>query len=81
MQTTEDSFALAEEMVEIGIRAGKRVMAVVTDMDQPLGMAVGNSLEVKEAIAVLKNELSGPLKEVSLYLAANMSRTVDAQQL
>jgi pyrimidine-nucleoside phosphorylase len=78
MQTTEDSFALAEEMVEIGIRAGKRVMAVVTDMDQPLGMAVGNSLEVKEAIAVLKNELSGPLKEVSLYLAANMLLTADA---
>jgi pyrimidine-nucleoside phosphorylase len=72
MQSLDDSFALAEEMVEIGTRAGKSVTAVVTDMDQPLGMAIGNSLEVEEAIKVLKNQKDGYLKEVSLYLAAHM---------
>ncbi|HHY83754.1 MAG TPA: pyrimidine-nucleoside phosphorylase [Clostridiales bacterium] len=72
LQSLDDSFALADAMVKIGVRAGKRIMAVITDMDQPLGMAIGNALEVKEAIEVLKNKQSGPLKEVSLYLAANM---------
>lgn len=72
MQTLDDSFALAEEMVEIGTRAGKSVTAVITDMDQPLGMAIGNALEVEEAIKVLNNQEDSYLKEVSLYLAANM---------
>lgn len=72
MQSLDDSFALAKEMVEIGTRAGKSVTAVITDMDQPLGMAIGNALEVEEAIKVLRNQQDGYLKEVSLYLAANM---------
>jgi len=72
LQSLDDSFALADAMVKIGVRAGRNVIAVITDMDQPLGMAVGNALEVKEAVMVLKNELEGPLKELSLYLAANM---------
>ena len=75
MQTLDDSFALAEAMVEIGIQAGKNVVAVITDMDQPLGMSIGNALEVEEAIKVLRNKQGKGLKnlrEVSLYLAANM---------
>jgi pyrimidine-nucleoside phosphorylase len=77
MQSVEDSFALAKEMVEIGTRAGKNVTAVITDMDQPLGMAIGNALEVKEAIEVLHNKHTGPLREVSIYLAAQMLLTAD----
>lgn len=53
MKTEEESFALAEAMVQIGMSAGKQMSAVITDMDQPLGNAVGNSLEVKEAILSL----------------------------
>ena len=53
MKEEKDAFALAEEMVEIGKSAGKKMSAVITDMDQPLGNAVGNSLEVKEAILAL----------------------------
>lgn len=78
MQSINDSFLLADAMVKIGVRAGKNVMALITDMDQPLGMAIGNALEVREAIEVLKNKQHGPLKEVSLYLAANMLLTAKA---
>jgi len=72
MKTVEDSFALAKEMVDIGTRLGKRTTALVTDMDQPLGMAVGNALEVMEAIEVLKGQRKGPLREVSLILGSYM---------
>jgi pyrimidine-nucleoside phosphorylase len=58
MKTEEDSFALAREMVRIGNGAGRRTIAVVSDMNQPLGYSVGNSLEVKEAIETLKG--NGP---------------------
>ncbi len=72
MPTLEGSMVLARSMVEIGCRTGRRFCALVTDMDQPLGTHIGNALEVKEAISVLQGTYEGPLKEVSLQLAARM---------
>lgn len=83
MKSVEDAFELAQEMVNVGVLVGRNTTAIVTDMNQPLGMAVGNALEVKEAIEVLKGEREGELKEVSLLLGAYMlyvaghSRTVE----
>ena len=56
MKSEQDAFALAREMVTLGNTAGKKTVAVVSDMDQPLGRAVGNALEVKEAVAALRGE-------------------------
>ena len=72
MRNEEQAEALARGMVDIGKRSGKRTMALVTDMNQPLGRAVGNSLEVIEAIEVLKGDRKGDLLDVSLALAARM---------
>lgn len=72
MKTYEDSLALAKEMVQIGTLAGKPTYAVITDMNQPLGRAVGNALEVKEAIATLYGQGPEDLFEVSLTLASYM---------
>ncbi len=66
MQTMEDAAALAQMMVEIGKLAGRTVAARVTDMNQPLGFAVGNALEVKEAIATLRGD--GPSDFTNLIL-------------
>ena len=72
MKTVEDSERLAEEMVSIGNAAGRKVTALITDMDIPLGASVGNSLEVIEAIKTLKGEGEKNLTEVCLSLAAQM---------
>lgn len=70
MKREEDSFELARQMVALGKNAGKKTVAVVSDMDEPLGYAIGNALEVKEAIAVLKGESAGNLRELCLTLGA-----------
>jgi len=72
MKTIDDSRALARIMVEIGKRAGKKMLALITDMDIPLGAAIGNSLEVKEAIATLNGNGPSDLTEVCVALASNM---------
>lgn len=70
MKREEDSFELARKMVALGKNAGKKTVAVVSDMDEPLGFAVGNALEVKEAIDVLKGENAGHLRELCLALGS-----------
>lgn len=66
MKKEEDSFALAREMVKLGTNAGRKTIAVVSDMDQPLGYAIGNALEVKEAIDTLNGR--GPTDFVELCI-------------
>ncbi len=72
MKTEEDARLLAAEMVEVGKAAGRKTVAVITDMDEPLGCAVGNALEVKEAIAALKGESGGELVELCLTIGSNI---------
>ena len=72
LKKLEDSRALAKEMVSIGTMAGKKTVPVITDMDQPLGRAVGNSLEVREAIDTLRGEGPADFKEVVFALGSQM---------
>jgi pyrimidine-nucleoside phosphorylase len=72
MKTEEDAAFLAELMVETGKRMGKKVVALITDMDQPLGLRVGNSLEVEEVIDVLRGQGPDDLRELCRELAAWM---------
>ncbi len=72
MKTPEDARALACLMVEIGKRAGKRMCALITDMDRPLGHAIGNSLEVIEAIEILQGKGDADLLDLCVALAARM---------
>ncbi len=72
MKTPEEAAALAQEMVRIGRSCGRRMAAFITNMDRPLGNAIGNALEVQEALAVLQGQGPGDLKEVCLALAAEM---------
>lgn len=72
MKTLEDSVELAKKMTAIGDGAGKRTAALITDMDEPLGFAIGNAMEVKESMEVLKGRGPEDLKEVCMALASNM---------
>ena len=72
MKNVDDAVKLAKIMVEIGTGAGRKTDAVVSDMNQPLGNAVGNSIEVQEAIEVLQGKEQGDLRTVSFTLAAQM---------
>ncbi len=72
MKTAERSRELAERMVEIGKRAGKRMRALITDMDIPLGFAIGNSLEVVEAVETLKGNGPADLTELCIALSAHI---------
>ncbi len=72
MESREQAEALAREMIEIGNAAGRKTAAVLSDMDIPLGCAVGNSIEVIEAIEALKGNAPEDLKELCITLAANM---------
>jgi pyrimidine-nucleoside phosphorylase len=72
METEADAFELARRLTDVGKRAGKKVIAVVTDMDEPLGNAVGNALEVREALAALKGQYRGDLMELCLTLGTQI---------
>lgn len=72
MKTLDDSIALAREMVKIGENAGRKTIALITDMDTPLGNYIGNSLEVTEAVLTLQGKGPKDLTEVCIHLAANM---------
>lgn len=72
MKTLDDSIELAKAMVSIGQHNGRKVAALITDMDTPLGHNIGNSLEVIESVEVLKGHGPADLTEVCYQLAANM---------
>lgn len=72
MKTPGDSRKLAQAMVEIGKGAGKKMVAFVTGMEEPLGFAIGNSLEVMEAIETLRGQGPADLTELCLTLGAEM---------
>lgn len=72
MKTLDDSIKLAQTMVAIGEGAGRRTVALITDMNTPLGFGIGNSIEVMESMDVLKGHGPADLTEVSLDLASNM---------
>lgn len=72
MKTVEDSKRLARLMVDIGKQAGKKMLALITDMDRPLGFNIGNILEVKEAVETLRGKGPSDLTEICIALAAHM---------
>lgn len=72
MKTVEDARSLARAMVQIGNNVGRQTMAIISDMSQPLGFAIGNSLEVKEAIDTLRGKGPADLTELCLVLGSQM---------
>lgn len=72
MKTVEDSLSLAKEMVKIGENAGRKVIALITNMDIPLGYNIGNSLEIQEVLEVLRGRGPEDLRNVCIELAASM---------
>ncbi len=76
MKTLDEARVLARSMVDIGKACGRNMAALITAMDAPLGRAVGNSLELQEAIAVLRGESRGAVREVCMALATAMATLV-----
>jgi pyrimidine-nucleoside phosphorylase len=72
MKTLEDARILAEQMVDLGHRAGREVVCLLTDMDQPLGEAVGNALEVREAVATITGDGPEDFSELVLEACARL---------
>ncbi len=72
MKREEDAVRLAEVMVETGKRMGKKTVALITDMDQPLGRTAGHAIEIVECIEVLSGRGPGDLRELSIELSAWM---------
>src|SRR2546425_4962537 len=72
MKTLEDAEVLGEAMLALGQRAGRDVVCLLTDMDQPLGAAVGNALEIREAIATLRGEGPSDFRELVLDAVAHL---------
>ena len=81
MKSIEDSRALAQAMVEIGRGMGKKCAALITDMDQPLGKAVGNALEVVESVETLRGQGPKDLEDLSVELAAWMLHLANGEAL
>ncbi len=78
MKTPEEARKLAETMAAIGVHAGMRTSALITDMDRPLGLTVGNGIEVEEAMETLRGGGPADLRELSLSLASEMVRLAGA---
>lgn len=72
MKTTDEAIELAKAMVAIGEKVGRKTIALITDMDRPLGKSIGNALEMKEVCDTLKGKGPKDLTELSLTLATNM---------
>src|SRR5271166_4073774 len=80
MKTEKDARALAEALVRVGTRAGKKVVALLTDMEAPLGVAVGNAVETREALDVLVGDGPSDLVECTLRLGAEMLKLAGSAQ-
>lgn len=81
MKTTDDAIKLAQAMVAIGEKAGRRTIALITDMDRPLGRSIGNALEMKEVCDTLNGKGPDDLTELCLDLCANMLYLADKGNL
>ncbi|MGM7681411.1 pyrimidine-nucleoside phosphorylase [Cytobacillus sp. Hm23] len=73
MKSTEDAISLAQTMVDIGKNTGRKTVAVISDMNQPLGYEVGNANEIREAIEVLQGSRVDDLREIALTISSHMT--------